>query len=426
MLPHHRNNKHNSAVRCIIAHCQCTALQPVDSEDCTMSFSGKISISRQLLSLGALAMFSIASPALAQPAPAAPAPASVQSSVISPEIHPDRTVTFRLYAPKASDVTLTGDWLATLESRTGGTTKMTKGADGVWSYTSTPLEATGHLYFFTLDGLPIADPVNPVTKSRSQTSASLVEVPRSPTPVWQLQQVPRGQVAINTQHSAAYDDEHPFAVYLPPGYQSGSRRYPVLYLVHGSGDVFISWTTAGNANIILDNLIAQKKAVPMIVVMPFLGRAYPSLPADPGREQFEAYLTKELVPYIDANYRTLADRKDRAMAGLSAGGGATFNVGLKHPELFSQFGFFSAGEIAPANVGRYPWLASEKAAADKFDLFWISFGNQDPNHVPAAAFDAALTKNGVKHTYVTRDGGHVWPVWRWSLAEFAPLLFRNK
>jgi enterochelin esterase family protein len=357
---------------------------------------------------------------------AAPAVASVQSTVVSPEIHADRTVTFRLYAPMATNVTLTGDWLATLATRTGGVTKMTKGADGIWSYTSTPLEATGHLYFFTLDGLDIADPVNPVTKSRSRTSASLVEVPGNPTPVWQLQSVPRGSVAINTQHSTAYNDEHSFAVYLPPGYQAGAKRYPVLYLVHGSGDVFISWTTAGNANIILDNLIAQKKAVPMIIVMPFLGRAYPQVPADPGREQFDDYLIKELVPYIDANYRTVANRKNRAMAGLSAGGGATFNVGLKHPEVFSEFGFFSAGEIAPANINRYPWLASKKAAAEKFDLFWFSYGNEDPNHVPAGAFDQALTSNGIDHTYYTRDGGHVWPVWRSSLTEFAPRLFRNK
>lgn len=382
-----------------------------------------------------IGMLALGSAALAQPGPAGSAPAagqaapSIPDSLVSPEVHADRTVTFRLYAPKASDVTLTGDWMAmpTMATRTGGTTKMVKGADGVWTFTSPPLEATGHLYFFNIDGLNIADPVNPVTKARSRTSASLVEVPGSPTPVWQLQQVPRGTVDINTQHSAAYNDEHPFAVYLPPGYHKGSARYPVLYLVHGSGDVFISWTTAGNANIILDNLIAQKKAVPMIIVMPFLGRAYPQLPADPGRDQFEDYLTKELIPYVDANYRTLADRKHRAMAGLSAGGGATFNVGLKHTELFSQFGFFSAGETAlPNAIDRYPMFASAKAAAGKFDVLWMSFGNQDPNHIPTEAFDAALTKNGIKHVYVTRDGGHVWPVWRWSLAEFAPLLFRNK
>jgi enterochelin esterase family protein len=318
-----------------------------------------------------------------------------------------------------------------MATRTGGTTKMDKGSNGVWTFTSPPLEATTHLYSFTLDGLNIADPVNPVMKSRNRTSASLVEVPGSPTPVWQLQQVPRGTVDFNWQHSTVYNDEHQFAVYLPPGYRTGSARYPVLYLVHGGGDVFISWTTAGAANIILDNLIAQKKAVPMIIVMPYNGSNYPQLPLAPAAPgggtapAFEDYMLKELIPYVDANYRTLADRKKRAMAGLSAGGGATFNVGLKHLELFSQFGFFSAGALTGEAASHYPEFASAKAAAGKLDLIWISYGNQDPNHVPAEAFHAALTKNGVKNTYVTRDGGHVWPVWRWSLAEFAPLLFRN-
>lgn len=357
--------------------------------------------------------------------------ANVQQALVSPEVHADRTVTFRLYAPKASEVTITGDWMATLESRTGGVAEMTKGDDGVWSFTSPPLEATAHLYFFTLDGLNIADPVNPVVKMRTRTSGSLVEVPGNPPPVWQLQQVPRGSVDINWQRSEAYNDEHPFAVYLPPGYRTGTARYPVLYLVHGGGDMFFNWVSPGATNVILDNLIAQKKVVPMIVVMPFNGSNYPNLPlarggsGSDGASPFEQYMTKELIPYVDANYRTLTDRKNRAMAGLSAGGGATFNVGLKHTELFSQFGFFSSGAITGEAAGRYPELANAEAARGKLDLIWVSYGNQDPNYKGAEEFSAALTKNGVKHTYVTRDGGHVWPVWRWSLAEFAPLLFRN-
>ena len=394
---------------------------------------------RLSLTVGAalLGLLATASLVLAQGVPAgAPGRAGqpgrgIAETLVSPEVHADRTVTFRLHAPKAAEVTITGDWMATLEARTGGTAKMTKGTDGVWSFTSPPLEPTVHLYFFALDGLNIADPVNPVVKLRNRTSGSLVEVPGNPAPVWQLQQVPRGTVDFNWHRSAAYNDEHQFAVYLPPAYRTGSARYPVLYLVHGGGDIFSSWVNPGAANVILDNLIAQKKAVPMIVVMPYNGSNYPQLPlerrtpADVSSSPFEQYLTKELLPTMDANYRTLADRKNRAMAGLSAGGGATFNVGLKHTELFSQFGFFSSGAITGEAASRYPELASAKAAEGKLDLIWISYGNQDPNYKGAEAFHAALTKNGIKHTYVTRDGGHVWPVWRWSLAEFAPLLFRN-
>jgi enterochelin esterase family protein len=399
----------------------------------------RVHFSRLSLTAGAglLGLLATASLAVAQRVSAGPAAEAgqsgrgIQETLVSPEVHADRTVTFRLYAPKATEVTLTGDWMATLESRTGGTAKVARGADGVWTFTSPPLEPTIHLYSFTLDGLSIADPVNPVIKLRNRTSGSLVEVPGNPAPVWQLQQVPHGTVDFNWHHPAAYDDDHQFAVYLPPGYRTGSARYPVLYLVHGGGDVFSSWVTAGAANIILDNLIAQKKAAPMIVVMPYNGSNYPHLPLEQGTpasvaaSRFEQYMTKELIPYIDANYRTLTDRKNRAMAGLSAGGGATFNVGLKHTELFSQFGFFSSGAITGEAASRYPEFASAKAAEGKLDLIWISYGNQDPNHTGAEAFHAALTKNGVKHTYVTRDGGHVWPVWRWSLAEFAPLLFRK-
>ena len=366
----------------------------------------------------------------AQPGPGGmpPAPRGPQDTLVSPEVRADRTVTFRLYAPEAKEVTLTGDWMATPAARTGGTVKMTKGADGIWTFTTPPLEATIHLYFFTLDGLNIADPVNPVLKLRTRTSGSLVEVPGDPPPVWQMQAVAHGSVDTHWHHPAAYDDDHQFAVYLPPGYHTGTARYPVLYLIHGGGDVYSSWVTAGAANLILDNLIAQKKTVPMIVVMPFNGSRFPSLPVPQsgGPAAFESYMVKELIPFIDSTYRTLADRKNRAMAGLSAGGAATYNVGLKHTELFSQFGFFSSGAMTGDAVKRYPELASAEAAAGKLDLIWISYGRQDPNYTGAEAFDAALTKNGIKHTYVTREGGHVWPVWRWSLAEFAPLLFRNR
>src|SRR5207247_480953 len=142
--------------------------------------------------------------------------------------HPDRTVTFRVRASQASTVTLTGDWLATPASPTGGPMAMTKDADGIWSVTTPPLEATVHLYFFTLDGLAIADPINPKVKLRTRTSASLVEVPGDPIPVWQVRDIPHGSVDWNWHHSAVYNDTHEFLVYLPAGYFTGSARYPVL------------------------------------------------------------------------------------------------------------------------------------------------------------------------------------------------------
>lgn len=364
-------------------------------------------------------------------------------TLVSPEVHPDRTVTFRLRAPQASTVTLTGDWLASLSASTGGVMPMTKDASGVWTATTPPLEATIHLYFFTMDGITMADPVNPKMKLRTRTSGSLVEVPGDPVPVWQMRNdIPHGSVDWNFQHSTVYNDTHEFFVYLPPGYHTGKARYPVLYLVHGAGDTAAAWTMAGAANLILDSLIAEKKATPMIVVMPFNGSNAPAPVPTPapaaangatgrggglGGTQFEDYMLKELIPYIDTNYRVASGRQNRAMAGLSAGGAATYNIAFKHTEMFSGIGLFSAaGGGGNDFETRYPQLVADpKGTSAKLPVIWIGCGTQDPLDQGAKALDAALTKAKITHTYKDRDGGHVWPVWRWALSEFAPLLFHK-
>lgn len=356
-----------------------------------------------------------------------------QDNLVSPEVHPDRTVTFRMRAPQASVVTLTGDWLATPASSTGGVMPMIKDSSGVWSVTTEPLEATVHLYFFTMDGVTMADPVNPRMKLRVRTSGSLVEVPGDPIPVWGMRIVPHGSMDWNTQHSTVYGDTHEFLVYLPAGYHTSKAKYPVLYLVHGAGDTALAWGTAGAANLILDSLIAEKKAAPMIIVMPFNGSNAPAA-ANAGRGAggrgggntlFEDYMLKELIPFVDANYRVAPGRQNRAMAGLSAGGAATFNIAFKHPELFSSAGLFSA-----ANAGtfesRYPQLAGDSRGTNaKFPVIWIGCGTEDPLDQGARALDAELTRFGIHHFYRDRQGGHVWPVWRWALSEFTPLIFHK-
>ncbi len=388
----------------------------------------------RLITLIVAATFGLGQMAAGQ-TPPAPAPAGgrgQQDTLVSPEVHPDRTVTFRVRAPQATTVTLTGDWLATLASSTGGPTPMTRDASGVWSVTTAPLEPTVHLYFFTVDGMNIADPINPKLKLRVRTSASLVEVPDTPPALWQVRDIPHGSVDWNWHHSAAYNDTHEFLVYLPPGYFTSKARYPVLYLVHGAGDTALGWTTAGAANLILDSLIAEKKAVPMIVVMPFNGRngPPPAVAAAGGQppSPFEDYMVKELIPYVDGKYRVAPGRQNRAMAGLSAGGAATYNVGLKHLELFSSFGMFSAAGGGGADFAtRYPQLAADsKAANARINVFWIGCGTEDPLVKSAKTFDAELTRLQIKHGYAERAGGHVWPIWRWALAEFAPQLFQKR
>jgi enterochelin esterase family protein len=351
-----------------------------------------------------------------------------QDNLVSPEVHADRTVTFRLRAPKASVVTLTGDWLASRSSSTGGTVPMTKDAAGVWSVTAGPLEATVHLYFFTMDGVTMADPVNPRMKLRVRTSASLVEVPGDPVPVWGMRDVPHGSMDWNTQHSAVYGDAHEFLVYLPANYHTTKAKYPVLYLVHGAGDTALGWGTAGAANLILDSLIAEKKAVPMIVVMPFNGSNAPGAAGGGrgGNNKFEDYMLKELIPFVDSHYRVASGRQNRAMAGLSAGGAATYNIAFKHPELFSGAGLFSAAGTGATFGSRYPQLAADpKGTSAKYPVIWIGCGVADPLDDGAKALDGELTKLGIRHVYRDREGGHVWPVWRWALSEFSPLIFHK-
>jgi enterochelin esterase family protein len=349
-----------------------------------------------------------------------------QDMLVSPEVHPDRTVTFRIRFPQATTVTLTGDWLATPQTPTGGAVPMTKDADGVWSVTSAPLEPTVHLYFFTVDGQAIADPINPRMKLRVRTSASLVEVPGSPVPLWQVRDIPHGSLDWNVHHSTAYNDTHEFMAYLPSGYFTSTTRYPVLYLVHGAGDTALGWGTAGAANLILDSLIAEKKAVPMIVVMPFNGSNNPPAP----QGAFEDYMLKDLIPYVEAKYRVAPGRENRAMAGLSAGGAATYSVGLKHLELFSAFGLFSAaagGSNFADFATRYPDLVKNPTDTNaKIKVFWIGCGTEDPLDAGAKTLDAELSKAQIVHTYMDRPGGHVWPVWRWALSEFAPHLFQAR
>ena len=348
---------------------------------------------------------------LAQAPPTRPA-------LISPEVQTDRSVTFRVAAPKAADVGFYGDWM-----KVGTIEKMSKGADGVWSYTSAPLEPSIYIYSFTVDGITIADPVNPRMKLRARTSASMVEVLGSQPTVWDARDVPHGTVAIEYQKSKALNGEtRSFWVYTPPGYEKDlKKRYPVLYLFHGSNDTAGGWVLAGQANYIFDNLLAEKKMQPMVVVMPF-GHAVPfGAPREvqsTNSAVFEKYLLGDVLPLIESKYRVRNTRDQRAIAGLSMGGGQALSIGLGHPELFEGVGAFSAA--IPQNA------AAMLPALKKMPLkvLWFACGKDDPAFARALDLDALLTSNHVRHTWRPSDGAHTYTVWRKYLAEFAPLLFR--
>jgi enterochelin esterase-like enzyme len=345
--------------------------------------------------------------------------------LVSPEVSGDRTVTFRVRAPKAADVALYGDWMPV-----GKPEPMTKGADGIWSIHTAPLEANGHLYWFILDGVAIADPVNPVIKLRQRTSASLVEVPSDPAAAWQIRDVPHGAVVTEWHKSSVLQRTERFVVYLPPGYEKSSARYPVMYLVHGSGDVPESWTNAGHANFILDNLIADGKAKPMIVVMPaghaVLFNAPRNGPGPSNNELFEQYLVKEVIPSVETKYRVAAGSRNRVLAGLSMGGGHTIFTGFSHPDLFSALGIFSPGLPRDFDTKFQTVLAEPKAFNAKVKLIWIACGDNDTTvQFPRIkTWAESLNQHGIPETFHTYSGAHTWPVWRMSLADFAPLIFR--
>ncbi|MFN0123418.1 MAG: esterase [Blastocatellia bacterium] len=358
--------------------------------------------------------------------PAAFAQPPPNDGLVTPEVHGDGKVTFRIRAPKAAEVTLFGDWMPP-----GSKHPMTKDAEGIWSVTVGPIEATLHLYSYTIDGITIADPVNPRIKLRQRTSGSIVEVPASPAAPWDLRDVPHGSVEVNWLRSQVISGQtRQVYVYLPPGYDKNTKqRYPVLYLLHGSGDTAESWTQAGSANLILDNLIADKRARQMIVVMP-LGHAVPF--GSPREIQaknaplMEEYMLKEIMPWAEAKYRVASGRQNRALAGLSMGGGQTFHIGFGHLDMFSALGVFSSAPAADFTEKFKTTLADGKGINTKLNVFWYACGDKDAVYTRAREATDMLNKQQIRHTFRVYEGGlHTWPIWRRSLSEFAPLLFQG-
>ena len=350
--------------------------------------------------------------------------AQAPDNLVSPEVHPDRTVTFRVRAPKATEVTFYGDWMPV-----GSSEKMTKDTAGVWSVTLGPLPPSIYIYSFTLDGLTIADPVNPRLKLRARTSASLLEVPAASPAVWQERDVPHGSVEINWRKSKPIQGETRwFWVYTPPGYEKdSSRRYPVLYLLHGSNDTAGGWTLAGNANFIIDNLLAENKAVPMIVVMPF-GHAVPfTAPREIQAKNtalFEDHLLQDVIPAVEGKYRVAAGRQNRAIAGLSMGGGQSLTIGFNHLDLFSAVAAFSAAVPGDFETRYAPALGDAKGTNAKLKLLWIGCGEQDSLFPRSKKLSEALAEHHIKHTFRATQGAHTYTVWRQYLSELAPLLFQ--
>jgi enterochelin esterase-like enzyme len=362
--------------------------------------------------------------ALSSTAMCATAALAQSDSLQSPEVSSDRHITFRIFAPKASEVTLTGDWLGTTPAP-----QLSKDERGVWSVTLGPFEPSIYIYSFNVDGMAIPDPVNPRIKLRARTSASLVEVKDDAPAFWEPRDVPHGAVEINWEKSKAIAGEtRAIWIYTPPDYAKTTRRYPVLYLLHGSNDTAAGWTMAGNANFVLDNLLAGSKAQPMIVVMPF-GHATPfGVPVPQGGVTndalFEDYLLKDVIPTVEARYRVSPGRDNRAIAGLSMGGGQSLRIGLGHLDLFSAVASFSGAVPSDFETRFAALLRDSKGTNQKVKTLWIGCGRQDSLFGRSRALTELLTKYQLRYIFHPTDGVHNYTVWRKYLAEYAPLLFR--
>lgn len=371
------------------------------------------------------------------------------SQIVSPEIHPDNTVTFRLAAPKAVKVQVTGDFLPTQKMQTPfgefdapGTADMVE-KDGVWEYT-TPQPLAPELYSYTLlvDGLKINDPsnVHRIRDVQSVTDVFLIAGDR--VDLYKINDVPHGTVSKVWYNSPTLGMDRRLTVYTPAGYETSGKRYPVFYLLHGMGGDENAWTELGRASQILDNLIAQGKAEPMIVVMTngnaalqaapgesSLGFAAPSMQLPKTMDgSFEQHFP-EVVKFIDKNYRTKANKKSRAIAGLSMGGFHSMHISKQYPDMFDYVGLFSAAIMPGKDVNSPVYENIEGKLKVQFDkhpaLYWIGIGNKDFLYNANKDYRKLLDDKGYKYTYFETPDGHIWKNWRIYLTEFVPLLFKK-
>lgn len=339
------------------------------------------------------------------------------AALLSPEVHSDRSVTFRLSAPKSSEVKLWGEWI----SKYNTTEPMRRNDDGVWSATVGPLSPNLYMYLFLVDGLVVADPANTDTQlGRVGYAGSLVDVPGPQPAIYQPQAGERGTLHSNVYQSSAGLGLRKMVVYTPPGYgRERLRRYPVLYLLHGSGDTERNWTETGRAHVIADNLIAAGKLRPLLIVMPN-GHA----PGPNDIDQVRRDLLKDLIPFVDSQYRTVPKRSSRAIAGLSKGAFQALWYGFDHPEQFGGIGVFSGGVVDESGAAQIARFAAKKLVVTPL---WVGIGDRDMNLPFARRLDQALVRNNIPHEFrVVSGAGHTWPFWRQELAEILPALFPRR
>lgn len=330
-----------------------------------------------------------------------------------PRLLPDNRMEFRVKAPDAKKVQID----------LGRKYDLVRNAEGEWTGTTEPLTEGFHYYFLIIDGVVVADPASESFYGCGMMSSG-VEIPYADGDVrFYMADVPHGDIRMKRYFSTTANDWRRMFIYCPPGYDASTQAYPVLYLQHGGGEDERGWSNQGRTDIIMDNLIANGKATPMLIVM-----------TDGNSSDFESELLKDCIPFVEKNFRVKTDRESRALAGLSMGGIQTLNVGIPHVELFAYLGVFSSGWWAtPTPFGNshdvekyYSMLKDKKDEYNaKLKHFWLSMGGQeDIAYKNCQIMMKRLDEIGIKYSYFETPGGHTWPVWRESLYQFAPLLFK--
>ena len=370
--------------------------------------------------------------------------------VVSPEIHDDNTVTFRLKAPKAVTVQVTGDFLPSQKIETPfgkfdgpGAADLKETQDGVWEYTTPePLKPELYSYTFIVDGLKINDPSN-VYMIRDVASVTNVFIIGGDERIdlYKVNKVPHGTVSKIWYNSPTLGMDRRLTVYTPAGYETSGKRYPVFYLLHGMGGDENAWSELGRTAQIMDNLIAQGKAEPMIVVMTngnaaleaapgesSLGFAAPSMSLPKTMEGSFETAFPDVVKFIDKTYRTQANKQGRAIAGLSMGGFHSMHISKQYPDMFNYVGLFSAAILPDKSVNSPIYDDMEAKLAIQFAkkpaLYFIAIGNKDFLYQANNEYRKMLDEKGYKYEYYETGEGHIWKNWRIYLTEFAPKLFK--
>ncbi len=366
--------------------------------------------------------------------------------ITSPEINPDNSVTFRLIAPKAVKVQLTGDFLKTQKVETDfGTFETTLPVDmiekdGVWEFTSEPLASELYSYSFTIDDFAnVKDPNNAYVARDVSTLTNYFIIDGGKGDLYSVQDVPHGTVSKVWYNSPSLGMERRMTVYTPAGYEESKTKYPVLYLLHGMGGDEEAWIATGRTAQILDNLIAQGKAEPMIVVMPNGNAKHQAAPGEAAEGMIKPYMSgsmdgtietafPDVVDFVESHYRTIKKKSGRAIAGLSMGGFHSLHISKQYPDMFNYVGLFSAAVLPNEGIESEIYANMDEKLAIQFSknpaLYWIGIGKTDFLYQSISDYRKKLDENKYEYEYLETDGGHIWRNWRIYLSEFAPELFK--